>query len=85
MLICTRCNTTRPGNSAAYKRCECGGQYAVVRDGGENDYESDVPRELDLGNNGNEQFASIRAARSPNRKAPRSIVSPAEEGMVAYD
>lgn len=85
MLICSRCNTTKHGSRATYSRCECGGQYAVIRDRGENsDFESGDPKELFFGDNTvNKRFPRRAVNLSPNRKAMRSQEGLGQEG-VAY-
>jgi len=84
MLICTRCNTTKLGNKATYSRCECGGQYAVIRDGSENnEFESDGPKELFFGDDTNKRFPRQKGTLSPNRKVMRKPESLGQEG-VAY-
>lgn len=70
MLICTRCNTSKIGNRPTNARCECGGQYAVIRDGrGSDEFESDGPKELFFGDNYNSRFPKQRVTLSHNRKA----------------
>jgi len=84
MLICTRCNTTQLGKRSTYSRCECGGQYAVIRDGGDNsDFESDCPKELFFGDDINKRFPRRTLVLSPNRKVMRKPESLGQEG-VAY-
>ena len=84
MLICTRCNTTKFGNKATYSRCECGGQYAVIRNvGDDSDFESDGPKELFFGDDINKRFPRRTVALSPNRKVMRKPESLGQEG-VAY-
>lgn len=83
MLICTRCNTTKLGNKVTYSRCECGGQYALIRDGSENsDFDSDGPKELFFGDDINKRFPR-RTVLSPNRKEMRKAEGLGQEG-VAY-
>ena len=78
MLICTRCNTTRSGNRATYSRCECGGQFAVIRDGRDNgDFNSDGPKELIFGDDINKRFSKRASTLSPNRKVKEGFT---EEG-----
>ena len=80
MLICTRCNTTRSGNSVTHKRCDCGGQYAVIRDKGTNtDFEADGPKELVFGDDKKHPRATGSFLR--NRKAFRSTERLTEEGV----
>ena len=74
MLICTRCNITRAGNRPTYARCECGGQYAVVRDGGKVNSESEDSQELVLG--GDKQRGFQKYKFSHNRKSKEAV----EEG-----
>ena len=82
MLICTRCNTTKLGNRVTYTRCECGGQYAVIRDGCENsDFESDGPKELFFGDDTNKKFPRQTVTLSPNRKVMRKTESHGQEGV----